>query len=314
MAEKDIVVPELDADGRITAGSVIEQIEEIAAEAAPPLDLSGGQDGAVAIGGEYSRAPEDAPGARVYGSLGIAIGARAEAGPLAVAIGGPASGTGSVAVGASTEGDMATAVGGGAAKGTGATSLGYGALALGTNSVALGPYAAAENDHDFVLGTKNHNVKVPGTLSIQSPEEPQHAVTKGYVDNAVASAGGGDWVAVQSLTPPADWEYAAATLWVANPGGISLIEAGASIPAGPGGEQHEFTLDLDALPPHAQDLIANMRGQGIAILTGIDEDTLEPTPVLAQVNVNLTLTPLADHGLLSVYGTLLFPTRRGSLD
>ena len=332
MAEKDIVVPELDGDGRITAESVIEQIGEIAAEAVPPLDVSGGHDGAVQIGGAYSLAPEMAPGARVHADLGIAIGAIAEAGDASVAIGGPALGELSVAVGVGevgAEGQLSTAVGGYAqatdqlttalggeasATSAGATALGYGTKARGKDSVAIGVAATALNDYDFTLGTKTHNVNVPGTLSVQEPTEPQHAATREYVDGAVASAGGGDWVAELPFTPPADWEYSAATFWVANPGGISLIEVSASIPAGSAGEEHEFTLDWDALSPHVRDLITHVGGSGVAILTGIDENTLEPTPVVLATSANLTLTPLADHGLLGVYGTLLLPARRGSLD
>lgn len=318
MAENDIVVPELDEDGRFTAGSVIDQIGEIAAEAAPALDLTGGFDGSVALGSASvaTPGPEVAPGARVHGGLAIAIGAAAEAHGSSVAIGGKALDSASIAVGSLTEaGGLSTAVGYTAkAPGFGATALGLDAEARGASSVALGSDAIAENDNDFVLGASSHNVKVPGTLSTQEPTEPQQAATKGYVDNAVASAGGGDWVAVHSLTPSAGLEYATATFWVANPGCISLIEANAVIPAGPGGEEHEFTLDLDALPPRAQALVANMGGHGAAVLTGIDEDTWEAAPVLLSLSANLILTPLADHGRLSVYGTLLLPTRRGELD
>lgn len=308
MAERDIVVPELDAGGRITAGSVIEQIEEIAAEAAPPLDVSGGHDGAVAIGGAYSPAPEDAPGARVYGALGIAIGALAEAGGSSVAIGGPASGAGSVSVGATTEGSMATAVGGGGgALGAGATSLGYSAVARGARSVALGMNAAAENDYDFVLGTEDHNVKVPGTLSVQPPEEPQHAATREYVD--YVAAGGGTWVSGIRFTQPAtlsNQDYV--KLWLANPGGISLIEVAVELPAGSAGEEYEFTMNQGDLSARETQALKYLGGQGASILPGIDNVSKEARPVVFSLSGNAFLTSHLDHGGITVYGTVLIPS------
>lgn len=206
MVERDIVVPELDGDGRITAASVIGQIEEIAAEAAPPLDVSGGVDGAVQIGGAYSQSPEYAPGAQARGALAVAIGSTAEAAPGGVAISGKAQTLGSVAVAGTAGGNYSIAVGSEStapgmfataigvtaeAPGRDAIAVGNGAGSSGRSSVAIGSGAIAENDNDFVLGTKNHNVNVPGTLSVQEPAEPQHAATKEYVDGAVASAGGG---------------------------------------------------------------------------------------------------------------------------
>ena len=308
MAEKDIVVPELDGDGRITAESVIEQIGEIAAEAAPPLDVSGGHDGAVQIGGAYSQNPELAPGAQAREDFAIAIGATASAGFGATAIGGSAEGEMAISLGGDVNGHWAIAMGYLAnASAAGATAIGANAKASGSGSVAIGRRAVASNDDDFVLGSEDHNVKVPGTLSIQSPEEPQHAVTKEYAD--YVAAGGGTWVSGIRFTQPATLsseDYV--KLWLANPGGISLIEVAVELPAGSAGEEYEFTMNQGDLSARETQALKYLGGQGASILPGIDNVSKEARPVVFSLSGNAFLTSHLDHGGITVYGTVLIPS------
>lgn len=89
--------------------------------------------------------------------------------------------------------DGLTAIGMYATGGPVATAIGRSAKAAGVGSVAIGNYAAAFEDNDFVLGTSYHKVRVPGTLTLTvDPVQPLEAATKQYVDVAVAAGGGGE--------------------------------------------------------------------------------------------------------------------------
>lgn len=105
--------------------------------------------------------------------------------PSATGVRAVAVGYGSIA-----SSDEASALGGGRANGFASTALGGGASADGTASVALGMMAHAPHHFQIALGTHmqvspteyaSHEVHVPGTLVLYSPDRSMWAIT---VDNA----------------------------------------------------------------------------------------------------------------------------------
>lgn len=181
MAEKDIVVPELDEDGRLTADSVIEQIGEIAEERGG--NYAGEGNRSVQIGGESATGR---PG-RAAGTSSVAVGPGTQA-----------FNVGSVALGNGSRAGLESG------SGSSALAIGNAASAAGSYSVAIGPSASSTEDHTMVLGPEMglsddmtpsgpYAVRVPGALELSEHNTlPEHAARRDWVEQYVdENAGGG---------------------------------------------------------------------------------------------------------------------------
>ncbi len=114
--------------------------------------------GAVAIGIEYFGRQDNSTTAS--GSYSTAIGYRSlSSGKYSLALGNYAHATGESSIVICTN-DSAVYMP------DGNTPLPYSGVAHGKRSVAIGYKAQAANDYDFVLGCDQHNVKIPGTLTV----------------------------------------------------------------------------------------------------------------------------------------------------
>ncbi len=104
-------------------------------------------------------------------SYAVALGPHANAkGNYSTALGmrSGANATSAISIGsyAGASGENSIAIGSAAYNSANGT-LTYEVKATGSNSVAIGSQAQATHDWDFILGSANHNVKIPGTLTVK---------------------------------------------------------------------------------------------------------------------------------------------------